>query len=84
MKNRVSMDINELKYKYDAYFICHPDDLVHVGPLYKTLEKVYGYKLYILEREGLGGNTLLNSIKHSFRVCLSAILVISEKSMKDL
>ena len=40
MKNRVSMDINELKYDYDTYFICHPDDLVHVGILCKTQEKV--------------------------------------------
>ena len=82
MKKRVSMDMDESKYEYDAYFICHPDDLVHVGPLYKTLEKVYGYKLYILERDGLGGNTLLNIIKHSFTLCRNVILVISEKSMK--
>ena len=82
MKKRVSMDMDESKYEYDAYFICHPDDLVHIGPLYKTLEKVYGYKLYILERDGLGGNTLLNIIKHSFTLCRNAILIISEKSMK--
>ena len=35
--------MNESVYEYDAYFKCHPDDLVHVGPLYKTLEEVYGY-----------------------------------------
>ena len=82
MKKMVLMDIKEKTFEYDAYFICHPDDLVHVGPLYKTLENIYGYKLYILERDGLCGNTLFNIIKHSFSLCRNAILVISEKSMK--
>ena len=82
VKEKVFMDFKETKYEYDAYFICHTDDLVHVGPLYKTLEKRYGYKLYILERDGLGGNTLINIIKHSFSLCRNVILVISKKSMK--
>ena len=82
IKKKVLMDMNESKYEYDAYFICHPGELANVGQLYKTLENVYGYKLYILERDGLGGNTLLNIIKHSFTLCRNAILVISEKSMK--
>ena len=82
MKQRVFIGREELKFEYDSYFICHPDDLVYVGPLYNTLEKVYGYKLYILERDGLAGNTLVNIIKHSFSLCRNAILVISKKSMK--
>ena len=73
----------QIQYEYDAFLCCHTDDIVQLKSLYEELEDEYGYRLFIMERDGLACRTTIDAIKETFVQCHHVILVISQKMLKN-
>ena len=82
-KNHCSGIRKSKEFAYDAFLCCHTDDIAKLRELYSVLEKQHGYRLFIIERDGLAGRTMLDGIKEAFILSHHTIFVISNKMLKS-
>ena len=68
-------------FTHDAYFICSTQDLTKVERIYTTLQNTLGYKLFIFERDTVGG-FIMDSLKEPFNYCQNVIFVLSKTATK--
>ena len=69
------------KITHDAYFICDESDVIKMQCLFRALENIYKYTLFIFERDATGGY-IMDAIAEPFTVCSKIILVLSKNAIK--
>ena len=71
------------KITHDAYFICDESDIIKMQCLYRALENIYKYKLFIFERDTTGGY-IMDALAEPFTFCSKIILVLSKNAIKGV
>ena len=66
---------------HDAYFICDESDVIKMQCLFRALENIYKYKLFIFERDATGGY-IMDALAEPFTFCSKIILVLSKNAIK--
>ena len=77
---RLNHEQGLLMYEYDAFIVYSSVDEDRLWVHYKLvdqLEKVYGFKLCIHQRDFLGGNNIIDNVEDAINTSRKVVLIIS-------